>query len=482
MQRFILSATLAALLAAGAARAGDAPKAAPADPAALAHRLWAVSSLVLEKHIDPCTRQEMVLGGLRAALKAAKATLPAGLGARVSEVTREDQAVRLFEELLPRGEKAPPADALEKAMLEGLLSAVPGQPALMPPKYRRVAEQVAANRYVGIGIQIGINAEEKRPYLVTPFPKGPANRAGMRPDDLFLSVDGKDTKGVPLTTVVDWLRGEEGSQVTVVVRQPGEKEERALRMTRGVVPFDTVLGFARAGEDGWSYRPDPAVPVGYARVSSVKSSTVHELRKLEQRLQADGVRAVVLDFRSAGGEGNLHDVRLAADALLDGGTLWRSRGRDGKTEEFKADRECLFRGMPVVALVDGGIKDAGFGALLAALQDNGRAVLVGEPTQAEGYVSTLVEVPGTADSFPLRTARLERAASGRGWPVEPDHAVPLRSDAVKAAVQGWLSQKEVTRRTPDGDKPPRDPQLAKAMELLKATLAAQGKPARTGAG
>ena len=482
MHRLTLTAVLAACLAAGAARAGDAPKQPPADPAALAHRLWAVSSLVLEKHVDPCTRQEMVLGGLRAALKAAKAAPPAGLGVRVSEVTREEQAIRLFEELLPRGDKAPPADALEKAMLEGLLSAVPGQPALMPPKYRRVAEQVAANRYVGIGVQIGVNAEEKRPYLVTPFPRGPAHRAGMRPDDLFLSVDGKDTKGVPLSTVVDWLRGEEGSQVTVVVRHPGEKAERSLRMTRGVVPFDTVLGFARAGEDGWTYRPDPALPVGYARVCSIKSSTVHELRKLERTLQADGVRALVLDFRSAGGEGTLHDARLTADALLDGGTLWRTRGRDGKVEQFTADRECLFRGMPVVALVDGGIRDQGLGALLAALQDNGRAVLVGEPTKAVGLVSTLVEVPGTEDSFPLPTARLERSAAGLGWPVEPDHRVGPESEAGQAAVRDWLAQKEVTRQAPDGDKPPRDRQLAKALAVLKETLAAKRKSRGTGAG
>src|SRR5262249_46525306 len=155
--------------------------------------------------------------------------------------------------------------------------------------------------------------------------------------------DGKDLTGASLQKAIEWLRGEEGSSLTVVVRQPGGAP-RTLKLTRTVVPFEDVYGFRRDG-DGWTFRvvaDGKSSPVGYLVVRSVRSSTLHELRKLEPKLRAEGVRALVLDFRFAAG-GNLRHLALVADGLLDGGLMWRTRGVGGEAQEFTADRDCLFR-------------------------------------------------------------------------------------------------------------------------------------------
>jgi carboxyl-terminal processing protease len=279
--------------------------------------------------------------------------------------------------------------------------------------------------------------------------------------------------------VVDWVRGEEGRDVTLVVQKPGATERRTLRMTRAVIPFDTLLGYRRASEETWTYRVDPAVPVAYVRVGSLRASTLHELRKLESRAQAEGCQALVLDFRASCGAGVLYHAALVADGLLDGGLMWSMRGAHGDVKEFRADRECLFRNWPLAVLVDKDLSDRAQGGVIAALQDNGRAVIVGEPAQCDGYMNAIVPLPQSSDSLILRTARMERAAKNKSWPVQPDHHVPL-NDAQREAVLTWLRQKEQAELPSRTDeRPPDDPQLSKAIELLRAALETNhtsGKP------
>jgi hypothetical protein len=106
----------------------------------------------------------------------------------------------------------------------------------------------------------------------------------------------------------------------------------------------------------------------------------------------------------------------------------------------------------------------------AALQDNGRAILVGEPTAADGYAATLVELPDQLGAIAVRTARLERAVKDRGWPVQPDHRV-ASSKAQREALANWLRYKGFPE-LPAGvdEKPPEDPQLARAVELLRKQM------------
>lgn len=470
MTRWRIAALVMLVVGAGVAvRHTEAAPTPDAAPVPFAHRLWAVMDLVREKHPAPPARADMMLASVKAVLTAAKGSIPDDLDRRVRKVETREQFVAFLKEVWPRGDGAPAAEVLEAAALDGLFMPVPGRGAFWAPDQARVADQISGNRYVGIGIQLRVHPDEKLPQIVIPFRGGPAHKADIKPNDLIVAVDGKSTKGVPLGKVVEMLRGEEGTTLTVVVRAPGSAEKRTVKMTRSVVPFEHVMGYRRASEDAWDYLIDPKSPIGYVRVDSCSSSTPHELRQVERRLRSRGARALVLDFRSSQGGSEQHNATLLAGALLDDALLWRFHGAGKEVREFRSGRDCLFRDWPMAVLVNDNV-DSAEGTVVAALQDNRRAVLVGEPTRVGGFVNGRIPLPDGQGALTLRTGRLERTAKGRGWPVEPDHAVTLTKKQ-RAALDAWLREKG---RPPapgsDADKAPEDPQLDKAMELLREAL------------
>jgi C-terminal peptidase prc len=454
-----------------APQAGPAEKKAEPAPAPppFAHRLWTVMDLVREKHPEPPARADMMLAAAKAVLTAAKKPVPDDLERRARAVQSREQFTALLKEVWPKGDGAPECELLEAAALEGVFAPVPGKGVFSPPDEVRAADQISGNRYIGTGIQIRLHPDEKYPQIVVPFRGAPAQKAGLKPDDLIIEVDGKSTHDLPIRKVVDMLRGDEGTTLTVVVRAPGSDEKRTVKMTRSVVPFEHAMGYRRASEDAWDYLIDPKGPIGYVRVSGCTSSTPHELRQAERRLRSQGARALVLDFRSSGGDGDLHSATLLADALLDGAPLWRLHEAGKEARDFRSGRDCQFRDWPLVVLVNDTVSTAE-GMVVAALQDNGRAVLVGEATRVGGFVNSRIPMPDGQGALTFRTGRLERTAKGRGWPVEPDHAVALTKKQ-REPVEDWLRNKG---RPPepgsDADKAPDDPQLNKAVELLQAAL------------
>jgi carboxyl-terminal processing protease len=227
-----------------------------------------------------------------------------------------------------------------------------------------------------------------------------------------------------------------------------------------------VYGYRRDA-DQWRHRIDGSHPVGYVRLRTITSSTLHELRQAERRLRAEGARAVVLDLRFSDGGGELHQAQVVAGSLLDRRVLWRIRDARGGVQEPRSGGEVLFRGWPMAVLVNADIAGMAAQAVVAALQDAGRAVVVGERTRGEGYVNSLLPLPEGGFSLVLRTGRLERTVKGRGWPVVPDHGVALGKDGA-TAVKKWLDAKGRSEPPADADRPPEDPQLARAVELLKA--------------
>ncbi len=456
-----------ALLAAPAA--ADEPKSA-----ALAYRLWAVSDAVLEQHVNPPSRQEMLL----AVVRALASEQPAGdLARRVSAVTTEEQFAKLLDELHLPLERVPGDVAVG-----ALLTAVPGQPPFLPAGNLRALEQIGNNRYVGTGIQIRFDAKEELTQIVAPFPGGPARKAGAKPGDLIVAVDGVEMKGKKLQEVVDRLRGEEGTKVSMAVRQPGEKETRTLDMVRSVVPFETAVGCRRTGEESWEFRPDSSEAVGYVRVLNVTSSTASELTRLEPRLREEGAKALVLDLRTAQAT-QFQPLLLLADALLDGGVMWKVRDGRNQVKEYKADRDCAFRGWPMAVLVDAETDPMTL-LLAAALQDAGRAVVVGEEsTRPAGWVTSLVKFGDGQGGTMLRSGIVERPekavprdrpirladALAGGWSLRPDHQVTMTRQQKEAVAEHHAIQ---DRLQTDGGKAPDDPQLAKARAVLLDALKA----------
>ncbi len=367
-----------------AARTATAPT--PAMPADLARRVEEVADVVLEHHIDPPARQQMILSGIKGLYRTAGVPAPPQLGRRVSAIVTLEQLAALLEEVWPAATAEPvSAPRLERALLEGLLAPVPGGAELMTAKERNAAEQIAGNRYVGILVTLGMDDKQKRPMFPQIMEGGPAEHAGVKNGDLLEEIDGVDTRGMLLRDAVERLRGDEGTDVIIKVRSPKEANARTLKITRGRIPASrlnpTAWGIARPLNGDWKVRLDGPDPIGYVKISAISASTPHELRKLARQMEAEGLRALVLDLRGPGGrESDVHPAVLLADALLESGAIGRIRTTHGETT-YRADSDALFRGWPIAVLVDQGTSGTAEW-LAAALQDNHRAVVVGSPTRS----------------------------------------------------------------------------------------------------
>ncbi|HEY7327707.1 MAG TPA: S41 family peptidase [Gemmataceae bacterium] len=453
-----------------------------ASVAEAARQAWAITDLVLEQDIDPPARQQMLLQGIKALRRQSKGKTPSNLAERVSSVTTPEQFSALLAELWPSEANQIAAgwtDKGEHILFNGLLAwrmdGEDGQFYLTPQDAIRY-ERIAGNRYVGTGIQIRINEKQKLTEIVVPFPGGPARKAGARPGDLIVEVDGKSVEGLPLAKVVERLQGEEGTKVSMTVRQPGQSQTRLLPMVRSIIPFTSVHGYRRTGEESWTFTVDPSSAIGYLSFDDLKSSTLLELRKIEPLVLEEGTKALVLDLRFTRGD-DIRHAALVADGLLDSGVLWRVCDNNGRKKEYKADRDCLFRDTPMVVLV-GEHTGSKAAAIAAALQDRGRAIVVGESPKVELTVTSLVRLPDEAGAVILRTGLVERVANAPSTKQQrygasehrlaPDHLVAIEQKDLGSVVD-WRRQQESPEPKADA-KPPLDPQLQKAIALLREAV------------
>jgi carboxyl-terminal processing protease len=382
-------------------------------PLGLEKRVFAISETVLRHHLDPPTRQQMVLDGIHELYRFAERPVPAGLSRRVSSLTTPEQFAALLMEVWPsKPMKARSGPEMEQSLISGLLASVPGGAQWLSAKEYKVEEQLQGNRYVGIHIQLGYDDNEKRAVIQGIVPGGPADRAGARKEDRIESIDAVDTRNMKLAEIVDRLRGESGTELVVQVRQPRTKESRTLKMTRGPLFLPTISGLFRRSSGEWDYRASESPAIAYLRIRDISASTTHELRRHEGELRGRGFRALVIDLREVTST-SLHPAVLLADSLLDHGRIGQVRQADG-VATFDATPGSLFPDWPLAILIDE--ETTGAAAwLAAALQDNHRAVLIG--TAATG-------------AQPRRERTLARKPVAAVW-----STVPIGEDA----THGYLS-------------------------------------------
>lgn len=375
---------------------------ADGDLSGFAHWVFQITELVLDKHVQPPTRQEMLLCGL-IAVNGNRA--PEGLSRAVSEVTNEDAFVLCLFRFWPKTSSEAENLVLRHAFLRGLGFAAPGGIHIQQAKEAAVQRQLAANQYVGIGITLQPVDNSNIYRIGMTFPRGPAAKAGVKAGEYLTEVDGAKTEDLALGELIDRLRGLEGTTVTIGVAKDADGAPRAVTLTRSVVPRQTVVGCRQLEPGRWDPVIDGEVPVGYLSITEIGGSTVAELREYEAELLAKRVGSLVLDLRRAHGRELRHAI-ATADALLDGGSAAGIRVRGG----FKSaplDRDCLFRDFPMAVLVT---QDTHKYAewLAGLLQERRGAIVVGQQTTgADRFVLSSVELPHDWGVVEFATAILE---------------------------------------------------------------------------
>ena len=228
----------------------------------------------------------------------------------------------------------------------------------------------------GVGIQLSLDKETKNLVVVSPIEGSPASRAGVQPKDVIVAIDGKSTKGMSTEDAVKLIRGQAGTKVTLTLKRKAQTLE--LPLTRERIELHAVDHQINTSADG--------VKVGYIRLKQFNATATKDMRQAVKDLEEKGAQGYVLDLRSNPGGLLMASVEIARQWLNEG-TIVSTKTRDGIQDVKRANGRALTT-KPMVVLVNEGSASASE-ILSGALQDNNRAVLVGQKTFGKGLVQSV---------------------------------------------------------------------------------------------
>jgi len=259
--------------------------------------------------------------------------------------------------------------------------------------------------YSGIGVTL--IKESGQVQIQEVFEDGPAAESGLTVGDKILAIDDKSVTGLDLVEVSDMLRGRDGSVVRVTIE--AAERERTVSVTRAPVIEQTVY-LKRFGNSA------------HLEIRSFNEATASSLRRKVAEAAAEigpSMNGIILDFRHNRG-GVLRDAVSIADLFIDEGRILLTKGRHPRSEkEFKADQPDIAVGIPLIVLIDGDSASASE-VVAGALQDSGRAVLIGSRTYGKGTVQMIVRLPNNGELI-ITWAKMYTPS---GYPIGPFGVYP----------------------------------------------------------
>ena len=241
-------------------------------------------------------------------------------------------------------------------------------------------------RFEGIGAHVSMNADG-RLVVVGPIADSPAERAGIRPGDIILEVDGESLQGVSLIAAVSKIRGPRGSVVNLLVQHVGSVEQVVIAVERGVIPLQSVI-----------LRSEPGHRVAHIRLTNFYEDTAEKLSEEIKEALAAGSEGVVLDLRDNPG-GLLNSVIDVTSLFLeDGLILYEVDGEGNRRNWVDRQDDDVLEEVPIVLLANQFSASASE-ILVGALQDHRRATVVGRKTFGKGSVNILRQLDNGGGLF-----------------------------------------------------------------------------------
>ncbi len=275
--------------------------------------------------------------------------------------------------------------------IKGMLRELDPHTNFMPPEMFKDFETETSGEFGGLGIEIAI--QNGILTIISPIEDAPAWQAGIKPGDKVIAVNGTSTKGLSLVEASQLMRGKRGTKAVLRVVREGEEKPREIAVTRGSVKIRSVK-YTDLGEG-----------FAYIRVTSFIENTSKDLKNtIEKHIKDKGQLAgLMLDLRKNPG-GLLDQAIKVSDMFLKDGTIVSTIGRDKKDKEVAvATRKGQFTQFPIVILVNEYTASASE-IVSGALQDNKRALIVGQRTFGKGSVQSVIKL-GDGSGLKLTVAR-----------------------------------------------------------------------------
>lgn len=357
---------------------------------------------------------------------------------------RQDAVLRTYAPLvevdaLAKQKYVEPVDGgqLVEGAIRGLLRELDPYSAYIAPAQLGAFEERNRGDFIGVGLELGLRSG--RMTVIAPIEGGPAVKAGVLPGDVICTINGRETEGLSLFDVESALHASRDGAVHLRVEREGRSEPLAVTIHPGPVSLHTVRGYSRDDGGAWIFAIEQAPDIGYIRVSAFLENTMRDFDDALRAVRESGTAALVLDLRFNPGGLMTESVHMV-DRFLGAGLILATVSRRKAEQEYFAEPAATDVEIPVAVLINGGSASAAE-IVAGALQDHGRALVVGERSFGKGSVQRLIHLVESGGAVKLTTAYY-RLPSGRfihrmsddtlsdDWGINPDVEVTLSPEEV----------------------------------------------------
>ena len=395
------------------------------------------------------------------------------------------EELKTFSEVLTQVQKHYVDDIKVKDLVQGairgMLATLDPHSAYMTPEMYKEIQVETKGEFGGVGIQIGV--KDNRLAVIAPIEGTPAHKAGIRAGDFITKVNEEATKDLTLMDAVQRMRGPKGTKVSLTIQREGTPDPLVFTLVRDIIKIESVRSKVIDNN------------IGYIRLTQFQESTAKDLSRTLKQLREQKLQSTILDLRNNPGGLLTSAVEVSEQFVGPGKLIVYIKGRDGRKDEYVSRSKEQPEEFPMIILVNEGSASASE-IVAGAMQDWGRAVVVGTTTFGKGSVQTILPL---ADGSGLRLTTAKyytpKGRSIQSTGITPDIVVKPQPPApVKLAEkekdkddEGRTQKQKGTLppglpKTGDevssksngtvveagGESPPEeDVQLQKAIELLK---------------
>jgi len=290
------------------------------------------------------------------------------------------EKIDLFSEVLEKiqneyVEEIDQAETMDAA-INGLLQSLDPYSGYMNPEIFEEAQTETSGEFGGLGIEVSMEAGVVK--VISPIDDTPASRAGVKAGDYIVRINGEQVQGKTLMEAVNLMRGPIGTSIEITIMRKGLKKAKIIKITREIIEIRSVVSKQVENK------------IGYLRLRAFNENSSNQLKKEISKLEKNKKNiGYILDLRNNPG-GLLSQAVKISDFFLDDGEIVSTKGRKAReNRKFFAKKGDRINGKPLIVLINNGSASASE-IVAGALQDQKRAILLGETTYGKGSVQSII--------------------------------------------------------------------------------------------